>query len=147
MGLTCTRTRTRTHRLNESRAQRIVWLLEELRVPYDVEIYHRNPATLLAPKALLDVHPLGKSPVVTVTPAEGGEPLVLAESGFIAEYMCDHFGEGRKLVPAKWKEGKEGKVGGETEEWLRFRYLMHYAEGSFIPPLVNALIFSRKSFS
>ena len=82
------------HHLNNSRSQRVLWLLEELGLPYEVKRYERNSATMLAPPELKAVHPLGKSPVV----ADGD--LVLAETGLIAEYLCDRYGEGR-LAPAK----------------------------------------------
>lgn len=94
------------------------------------------------------MHPLGKSPVITVQPpASAGadvQPLVLAESGFIVEYLCEHWGRDSPLVPTKWKEGKEGQVGGETAAWLRFQYLMYYAEGSLMPFLVFFLVTSSK---
>lgn len=71
------------------------------------------------------------------------EPLVLAESGPIAEYLIDHFGP--QLAPIKWQDGKENQVQGETEEWLRYRYYMHYNEGTLMPYLVTALLLSSKS--
>ncbi|KAJ6441654.1 palmitoyltransferase ERF2 [Purpureocillium lavendulum] len=132
--------------LNGSRSQRIMWLLEELKVPYDVEVFHRNKQTMLAPPELERIHPLGKSPVVTVLPAgapAGTEPLVLAESGLMTEYLCEHLPEGARLVPRRWKDGCEGKIGGETEAWMRYRYLLHYAEGSLMPTLVVALVTSQ----
>lgn len=139
-----------THRrLNHSRSQRIVWLLEELKLTYDVQVFHRNKQTLLAPPELEKIHPLGKSPVVSITPSDGDgqekKPLVLAESGFITQYLVDHFPEGKRLVPKQWRDGKENTVGGETEDWLRYTYFMHYAEGSLMPHLVFALVISRES--
>ncbi|KAL2202583.1 glutathione transferase [Sarocladium strictum] len=129
------------HWLEKSRADRVVWLLEELKVDYDVKLYRRT-SEYLAPKELQDVHVLGKSPVVSVTPpGANAKPIVLAESAFISSYLCDHFPEGKRLVPKKWKDGMEGKFGGETEEWLRYEYLMHYTEGSLMPPLVMTLVF------
>lgn len=96
---------------------------------------------MLAPPELEQVHPLGKSPVVVITPpGEGAEPIVLAESGHMANYLCEHFPEGRRLVPQKWKEGMEGKIGGETEAWLRNQYFLHYSEGSLMPYLVLSLV-------
>lgn len=71
------------------------------------------------------------------------KPLVLAESGFIVEYLIDHFGTW--LAPERYQRGKEGQVGGEAEEWTRYRYLMHYAEGSIMPLLVMALVFNSKT--
>lgn len=119
----------------------MLWLLEELKIKFDVKLYHRNKETSLAPPELEQVHPLGKSPVVVITPpGEGAEPIVLAESGHLAQYLCEHFPEGRRLVPQKWKEGMEGKIGGETEAWLRNQYFLHYSEGSFMPYLVLSLV-------
>ena len=111
------------HHLNNSRSQRILWLLEELGVPYEVKRYQRDPATMLAPASLRAVHPLGKSPLIT----EGD--FTLAESGAIIEYLAER--EGR-LVPM---------LG--SPEWLRYRYWMHYAEGSAMPLLLLKLVFDR----
>ncbi|KAH7308189.1 hypothetical protein B0I35DRAFT_361168 [Stachybotrys elegans] len=107
--------------LNTSRAESIIWLLEELKVPYEVEAFHRT-RSFMAPPELQKIHPLGKSPVVTVTPpGAGAQPIVLAESGFITKYLCEHFDEGKKLVPARWKEGMEGKY-----TWLRSNSVPFY---------------------
>ena len=132
----------------------MVWLLEELHINYDVEIFHREK-TMLAPSGLSKLHPLGHSPLVTVTPpAQPGLPedeekrrVVLAETSFIAERLIDYFPEhGKKLVPSKkWKDGLEGVPGGETEDWMRYQYYMQYVEGSFMPILVLALIIGRMS--
>jgi glutathione S-transferase len=111
------------HHLNNSRSQRVLWLLEELGVPYEVKRYQRDAQTMLAPASLRAVHPLGKSPVIT----EGG--FTLAESGAILEYLAER--EGR-LVPARG-----------SPEWQRYRYWMHYAEGSAMPPLLLKLVFDR----
>lgn len=111
------------HHLNESRSQRVLWLLEELGVPYRVERHERDRRTLLAPKALREVHPLGKAPVVV-----DGD-LVLAESGAILEELAERHGDGR-LVPARG-----------TPEHRRYRAWMHFAEGSAMPPLLVKLIF------
>jgi glutathione S-transferase len=111
------------HHLNNSRSQRILWLLEELGLPYEIKLYKRDLQTMLAPTSLREVHPLGKSPVIT-----DGE-LTLAESGAIIEYLIDRYGNGR-LVPAPG-----------TPEHLRYTYWLHYAEGSAMPPLVMKLIF------
>jgi glutathione S-transferase len=113
------------HHLNNSRSQRVLWLLEELQVPYEVKRYQRDPKTMLAPPELKAVHPLGKSPVVTDGDA------TLAESGAIIEYLLDTYGEGR-LRPAAG-----------TVERRRFTYWLHYAEGSAMPPLLLSLIFGR----
>ncbi len=113
------------HHLNNSRSQRVLWLLEELGLPYEIKHYQRDPKTMLAPPELRRVHPLGKSPVVT-----DGD-LVIAESGATLEYLVDRYGDGR-LKPAPG-----------TPEALRYRYWMHYAEGSAMPPLLLKLVFDR----
>jgi glutathione S-transferase len=113
------------HHLNNSRSQRVLWLLEELGVPYEVRRYQRDAKTMLAPPELRAVHPLGKSPVIS-----DGE-LTLAESGAIVEYLADKYGAG-KLAPAAG-----------TPERLRYTYWMHFAEGSAMPPLLMKLIFDR----
>ncbi|KAL2827601.1 glutathione S-transferase [Aspergillus cavernicola] len=124
--------------LEKSRSQRILWLLEELDIPYNVKTFKRNK-DMRAPEDLKKVHPLGKSPVISIESPATSEPIVIAESGMIIEYLCDHFG-GDRLVPARYADGKEGLVGGETEEWLRYRYYMHFAEGSLMPFLVYKLV-------
>jgi glutathione S-transferase len=113
------------HHLNSSRSQRILWLLEELSLDYEVKRYKRDPQTMLAPASLRAVHPLGKSPVVT------DDNVTLAESGAIIEYLVERYGQG-KLSPL------EG-----TPEHLRYRYWLHYAEGSLMPPLLLNLTFSQ----
>ena len=115
------------HHLNNSRSQRVLWLLEELGTPYEVNRYERDLQTMLAPPALKTVHPLGKSPVVT-----DGD-LTLAETGLIVEYLCDRYGQGR-LSPVK-------SVGVDSAERLRWLYWLHYAEGSAMPPLLLKLVF------
>ena len=112
------------HHLNNSRSQRVLWLLEELGLPYEVKRYAREK-TGLAPAALRQVHPLGKSPVI-----QDGE-ATLAESGAILEYLVDRHGNGR-LRPAAG-----------TPEQLRYTYWLHFAEGSAMPPLLMKLIFDR----
>ena len=128
-------------RLEKSRSQRVLWLLEELKVDYELKIYKRKD--MLAPAELKEVHPLGKSPIVTVETEGTPKPLVLAESGFIFEYLIDHFGAW--LSPKRYCAGKDGQAGGETEEWMRYKYYMHYAEGSLMPVLVMFLVFNGKS--
>ncbi|KAH7140641.1 glutathione S-transferase [Dactylonectria macrodidyma] len=127
------------HWLNRSRSQRIIWLLEELKLPYELEIYHRNEQTRLAPPELEKVHPMGKSPVITIQAPGADEPIVLAESGFITQYLVENTPEGSKLMPKRWRDGMEGKMGGETEAWMRYQYYLHFAEGSFMPIFVLAL--------
>ena len=126
-------------RLDGSRAQNILWLLEELEVPYELEIHHRNSLGL-APPELAKIHPLGKAPILTITPPEGSEAVVLAEGPFIAEYVTEHWGKDKNLVPKQWKDGQEGKILGETEEWLRFKYLLYFVEGTLFPYLLMFLI-------
>ncbi|RYZ83048.1 MAG: glutathione S-transferase [Proteobacteria bacterium] len=113
------------HHLNNSRSQRILWLLEEMGLPYQVQRYERDPKTMLAPPELRAIHPLGKSPLIT------DQGQTLAESGAIIEYLLDTYANG-KLRPA---------VG--TPERLRFTYWLHYAEGSAMSPLLLSLIFGR----
>jgi glutathione S-transferase len=113
------------HHLNNSRSQRVLWLLEELGVPYDVRRYERDAQTMLAPASLKAVHPLGKSPIIT----ENG--ATVAESGAIVEYIVERHGQGRLAPPAG------------TPERLRYTYWLHYAEGSAMPPLVMKLVFTR----
>ena len=125
-------------------------------MPYEVEVFRRT-SNMFAPPELDKVHPLGKSPVVSIAlppanPAAGGQEtacrqLVLAESGFIAQYLCEHFGRARNLLPRRYRDGQEGVVGGETEGWLRYQYFLHYAEGSLMPPLLVALILQSTSLS
>lgn len=114
-------------------------------MPYDVEVYHRK-ADMLAPPELAKVHPLGKSPVVTVTAPDSTQSVVLAESGFIFQYLCDHFAQGTNLVPKRWKDGQENKVLGETEAWMRYQYLLNYVEGSLMPNLVMFLVLSGECY-
>ncbi|KAK3374594.1 hypothetical protein B0H63DRAFT_480540 [Podospora didyma] len=132
--------------LNESRSQRIVWLLEELGVSYSIEVFHRTQDNL-APREFEKIHPLGKFPVVKVTLPEASlapkKELILAESGFITEYLCGHFGQEKDLVPSRYpKGGHDGEAGTETESWMRYQYFLHYAEASLMPPLVISVILS-----
>jgi glutathione S-transferase len=127
-------------RLDKSRAQRFIWLLEECSVDYDIEILKRTPE-MQAPPELKKIHPLGKSPVIKVAAPGRTDPLMLAESGFITEYLTDNFAP--HLAPKKYEDGKQGP-GLETEEWLRYHFFMHYAEGSLMALMVTNLIFSCK---
>ena len=113
------------HHLNNSRSQRILWLLEELGLEYEVKRYQRNAQTMLAPPELRAVHPLGKSPVIT-----DGD-LTLAESGAIIETLADRYGAG-KLAPAFG-----------SAERVRYLYWLHFAEGTAQPPLLLKLLFDR----
>ncbi|WP_441231067.1 glutathione S-transferase family protein [Tardiphaga sp. 215_C5_N2_1] len=110
------------HHLNNSRSQRVLWLLEELGTPYEIIRYNRQP-NMLAPPELRAIHPLGKSPVIT----DNGNTI--AESGAIVEYLVKTYGNGRLIPPDN------------TPERLRFTYWLHYAEGSAMPPLLLKLIF------
>jgi glutathione S-transferase len=111
------------HHLNNSRSQRVLWLLEELGVPYEIVRYRRQ-SNMLAPPELRAIHPLGKSPVIT------DKGNTIAESGAIIEYIVATYGAGR-LIPLP-----------DTPERLRYTYWLHYAEGSAMPPLLLKLIFS-----
>ena len=97
---------------------------------------------MLAPKELKEIHPLGKSPVISVKSNNMAEPLVLAESGAIMEYLCGYFAP--HLVPKRYQDGKEDRLGGETEQWLRYRFYMHYAEGSLMTLFIIALMMDRE---
>lgn len=112
------------HHLEKSRSHRVLWLLEELEVPYQIKRYQREP-TMLAPEALKKVHPLGKSPVIT----DGNQ--VVAESGAILEYLEEKYDHEFRL-----------KVSDEASR-LQCRYWLHYAEGSLMPLLVMKLIFGQ----
>jgi glutathione S-transferase len=113
------------HHLNNSRSQRVLWLLEELGVPYEVKRYERDAKTMLAPPSLIAIHPLGKSPVIV----DGG--ITVAESGAIIEYLVDKYGGGRLVPPAG------------TAQRQRYTYWLHYAEGSAMSPLLLKLVFDR----
>ena len=117
------------HHLETSRSQRILWLLEELGVPYELKVYKRDAKTRLAPAELKAIHPLGKSPVVT----DDGE--VIAESGAIIEYLVEKYGSAGKGELAHL-EPPHG-----TREYRQCRYWMHYAEGSLMNWLVMKLVF------
>jgi len=112
------------HHLQNSRSQRVLWLLEELELAYEVRRYERDPKTMLAPPELKRVHPLGKAPVIE------DEGRVIAETGAIVEYLVEKAG-GRLGPPAK------------REDVLRYRHFLHYAEGSMMPPLLALLVVNR----
>lgn len=116
------------HHLENSRSQRVLWLLEELGLPYEVKRYERDRQTLLAPPELFKVHPLGKSPVIS------DDAQTIAESGAIIEYLIDRHagGTGGALRPQPG-----------SPEQLQYTYWLHYAEGSLMPLLVMALVFKR----
>lgn len=112
------------HHLENSRSQRILWMLEELSLEYEVRRYERNPKTMLAPPELKRVHPLGKSPVIE------DDGVVIAETGAIIEYLV---------------EKADGKLGppAHRDAILRYRFFLHYAEGSLMPPLLVMLVIQR----
>ena len=113
------------HHLNNSRSQRILWLLEELGLPYEIKHYQRDAKTMLAPPELRAVHPLGKSPVIS-----DGD-LTIAESGAIVDYLASRYGNGILIPKAN------------TPEHLRYTYWLHFAEGSAMSPLLLKLVFDR----
>lgn len=113
------------HHLNNSRSQRILWLLEELALPYEIVPYQRDSETMLAPDSLRKIHPLGKSPVLE------DDGVIVAETGAIIEYVIETHAQGRLKPPAG------------TPEARAWTYWMHYAEGSAMPPLLMKLVFQR----
>lgn len=113
------------HHLADSRSQRVLWLLEELSVPYEVHRYERNPVTRLAPPELLAIHPLGKSPMITL------DGKVIAETGAIFESLLERFDLDHRLHPRR-----------ADADFEAHRYWLHYAEGSAQPPLVMKLVMS-----
>lgn len=114
------------HHLNNSRSQRVLWLLEELELPYEIVHYQRDAKTLLAPPTLRQVHALGKSPVLV----DGDQ--VLAESAAIIEYLVARYDAEHRFAPRA-----------DAPERGRYTYWLHYAEGSAMPPLLMSLVFSR----
>ena len=116
------------HHLENSRSQRVLWMLEELGLPYTIKRYERNTATMLAPPELKQVHPLGKSPVIEDRTASG--TVVIAETGAIVDYLV---------------EKADGRLGplARRESVLQYRQYLHYAEGSMMPPLLLKLVVSR----
>ncbi|MEP7157013.1 MAG: glutathione S-transferase family protein [Betaproteobacteria bacterium] len=115
----------KVHHLNNSRSHRVLWLLEELEIPYEIVAYQRDPATMLAPPELKKIHPLGKSPVIE------DDGLVLAESAAILEYLAEKYGGGR-LVRAV-----------DSPDRVKYLHWMHFAEGSAMSPLLLKLYFTR----
>jgi glutathione S-transferase len=113
------------HHLENSRSQRVLWLLEELGIPYEVKRYEREAETMLAPPELKAIHPLGKSPVIE------DDGAIIAETGAIFDYIMQMYADGRLSVPAG------------TPEARKLTYWLHYAEGSAMPPLLLKLVFMR----
>jgi glutathione S-transferase len=114
----------KVHHLNNSRSQRILWLLEELALEYEVVRYRRDPRTMLAPSSLRGIHPLGKAPIIE------DASLRMAETGAIVDYLVGRYGY--KVAPSP-----------DSEAYWRYRYWLHYAEGSAMPPLLLKLILNR----
>jgi glutathione S-transferase len=114
----------RVHHLNNSRSQRVLWLLEEIGTPYEVVRYERDKKTMLAPKDLRRIHPLGKSPIIE----DNGRTI--AETGLIVEYLVQRYGA--DLAPPN-----------DSDSYWRYKYWLHYAEGSLMPPLLLKLVIDR----
>ncbi|MBK1613197.1 glutathione S-transferase [Rubrivivax gelatinosus] len=114
------------HHLENSRSQRVLWLLEELGLPYEVKRYERDRQTMLAPPELKRVHPLGKSPVIV------DRDITVAETGAIVEYLLDTYDSDGRLRPPAGSEARR-----------RFTYWLHFAEGSAMPPLLMKLVFDK----
>jgi glutathione S-transferase len=117
------------HHLNNSRSQRVLWLLEELTLKYELRKYERDPKTMRAPTSLSRVHPLGKSPILEAN--RGGQREIVIESAAILEYLIDFFGN-NQLRPS---------VG--SQEFLKYRFWMHFAEGSMMSPFLIRLIMQK----
>jgi glutathione S-transferase len=113
------------HHLNNSRSQRVLWMLEELGLEYEIRFYQRDAQTMLAPAELRQVHPLGKSPVIE------DDGRVMAESGAILQYLAETYGADR-MIPTRG-----------SEAYWRYVYWMHFAEGTAMPPLLMKLVFGR----
>ena len=119
------------HHLNNSRSQRILWMLEELNQEYEIIGYERDLKTLQGPKSLRNIHPLGKSPVITDD--SSGKQILIAESGAIVEYLLQNYGKNSSLVIPE--------TGSQQER--DYLYWLHFSEGSLMPPLLLRLIFDR----
>lgn len=114
------------HHLNNSRSQRVLWLLEELGIEYNIEFYQRDKVTILAPASLKAVHPLGKSPIIS----DDATGITMAESGSIIEYLIQSYGQ--QLMP------KQG-----SKEYWQYLYWLHFSEGSLMPPMVMNLVLNK----
>lgn len=119
------------HHLEQSRSMRILWLLEELGAPYQIKHYQRDPVTSLAPPELLQVHPLGKSPII-----EDGD-ITLPETGAIVEYLIGKYDQGQIGAPMRPERG--------SREEVDYLHWIHFAEGTAMPPLVMSLVMSKVS--
>ena len=118
------------HHLNNSRSQRVLWLLEELELDYKIEFYARDKKTILAPDSLKAIHALGKSPVIT----DDATGMTLAESGAIIEYLVQTYG--KQLMP------EQG-----SEAYWQYLYWLHFSEGSLMPPMVMNLVLNKMKTS
>ncbi|KAL4797073.1 hypothetical protein BDV19DRAFT_387607 [Aspergillus venezuelensis] len=143
------------HSLERSRSQRILWLLEELNLSYEIKPYKRGANERAAPE-LKSLHPLGKAPILEIHPPQtqngtsngnpSSKPYMLAESAVIMDHLLEHFHrpstqiQQKQLIPTRWISGQEDQVGGETEAYKRYRYFMHYCEGSFMPLVVTNIL-------
>lgn len=153
--------------LERSRSQRILWLLEELNLTYEIRPYKRG-VNERAPPELKSIHPIGKAPILSIYPKGNGNnngqstvrssggntdsdrsPCTLAESAVIMEHLLEHFHrpQEKRLTPIRWVDGQENQVGGETDAWLRYRYYMHYTEGSLMPLVVTNILMDGSSLS
>ena len=121
----------KVHHLNNSRSQRILWMLEELNLEYEIIRYERDVKTMQGPASLREVHPLGKSPAITDDGS--GEQILIVESGAIIEYLMQTYGKNSSLITPK--------TGSQEER--DYRYWLHFSEGSLMPPLLLRLIFLR----
>jgi len=117
------------HHLNNSRSQRILWLLEELEVDYPLVKYARDAKTNLAPESMKAIHPLGKLPVIT--DSFNGDDIVIAESGAIIDYLANRYGDGQ-LIPER-----------HSKAYLDYNYWLHFAEGSLMSMLIVKMMFDR----
>lgn len=113
------------HHLKESRSQRIIWLFELLELDYDIKVYKRDPKTSLAPKSLASIHPLGTSPLLT------HNNKAIAETGAICEYIVQQSGD-MELLPER-----------SHKDYVDIQFWSHYAEGSFLPPFITAMVLNK----
>lgn len=118
--------------------------MEELHLDYSIQPFKRNP-TGTAPAELKKIHPLGKSPTISIQPpSPTSKPIILAETTPIMSYLVEHFADeatGAKLIPRKYEPGMERELGGETEAWMRYQYYNSYVEGSLMSVLQVKLVF------
>ena len=121
----------KVHHLNNSRSQRILWMLEELNLKYEIVGYERDLKTMQGPESMRNIHPLGKSPVITDDSSR--EQILIAESGAIIEYLVQTYGKNSSLLTPN--------TGSQQER--DYRYWLHFSEGSLMPPLLLKFIFER----